>query len=334
MAKTIRDTDYLAVSARIRAMETRLLTDERMEQLLSARTEEEVTRVLQDCGYPALSAMAPDEMDAALSAVRRETLADLGDGVPDAGYLDVFKLQYDYHNVKAILKANAMGTDPASMLTELGRVPAEELREAIRTGEYGALPPMLAAAVAEAREVLDTTRDPQLCDVLLDRWSFREELAAAEDAGSEFLTGYVRTRIDSANLRSLVRTLRMGKDADFLRGVLVEGGELSVDALTAVAADRGRGLAELYAPTALGKAAEAGAAALQGGPLTEFEKLCDEAVNGYLAGAQLVPFGEAPLVAYLAARDTEITNLRILLLGRRAGLAPEVIRSRLRRSAG
>ena len=50
MAKTIRDTDYLAVSARIRAMENRLLTDERMEQLLSARTEEEVTRVLQDCG--------------------------------------------------------------------------------------------------------------------------------------------------------------------------------------------------------------------------------------------------------------------------------------------
>ena len=334
MAKTIRDTDYLAVSARIRAMENRLLTDERMEQLLSARTEEEVTRVLQDCGYPALSAMAPDEMDAALSAVRRETLEDLGDGVPDAGYLDVFKLQYDYHNAKAILKAAAMGTDPASMLTELGRVPAEELREAVRTGEYGALPPMLAAAVAEARDVLDTTRDPQLCDVLLDRWSFREELAAAEDAGSEFLTGYVRTRIDSANLRSLVRTLRMGKDADFLRGVLVEGGELSTDAVAAVAADRGRGLAELYAPTALGKAAEAGAEALRGGPLTEFEKLCDEAVDGYLAGAQLIPFGEAPLVAYLAARDTEITNLRILLLGRRAGLAPEVIRSRLRRSAG
>ena len=128
MAKTIRDTDYLAVSARIRAMETRLLTVERMEQLLSARTEEEVTRVLQDCGYPALSAMAPDEMDAALAAVRRETLKDLSGGVPDVGYLDVFKLQYDYHNAKAILKAGAMGTDPASMLTELGRVPAEELR--------------------------------------------------------------------------------------------------------------------------------------------------------------------------------------------------------------
>ena len=35
--------------------------------------------------------------------------------------------------------------------------------------------------------------------------------------------------------------------------------------------------------------------------------------------------------AYLAARETEYTNIRILLMGRAAGLSPEIIRSRLRR---
>lgn len=39
-------------------------------------------------------------------------------------------------------------------------------------------------------------------------------------------------------------------------------------------------------------------------------------MGDYLAGAQSVPFGEAPLVSYLAARETEYTNLRILLMGR------------------
>ena len=34
----------------------------------------------------------------------------------------------------------------------------------------------------------------------------------------------------------------------------------------------------------------------------------------------------------LAAREAEYTNLRILLLGRGAGLSPELIRARLRRS--
>ena len=54
MARTIKDTDYLAVSARIRAMETTLLSPERMEQILSAQTDEDVEKVLRDCGYPEL----------------------------------------------------------------------------------------------------------------------------------------------------------------------------------------------------------------------------------------------------------------------------------------
>jgi len=57
---------------------------------------------LQECGYPALDADHPEEMDAALSAVREETLADLADSAPDPRYIDIFKLKYDYHNVKAL----------------------------------------------------------------------------------------------------------------------------------------------------------------------------------------------------------------------------------------
>ena len=78
MAK-IKDTDYLAISARIRAMETTLLTAERMERLLEARSGEEVSKLLQECGYPELDAARPEAMDAALSQARETLLADLGD---------------------------------------------------------------------------------------------------------------------------------------------------------------------------------------------------------------------------------------------------------------
>ena len=330
MPKRIKDTDYLVISARIKAMETGLLTADRMEQLLAAHSDEEVSRILQECGYPAFSAGNQSEMDAALSAAREEVLTDLGDSAPDPRYLDVFKLKYDYHNAKAILKAQAMGTDPDSMLMDMGRVPAQELKQAIREGDDSELPSLLAEAVAEAKEVLETTRDPQLSDIVLDRWFYRDEMAVAEATGSAFLRGYVQSQIDAANLRALVRTLRMGKNADFLKGVLFAGGKISEDAVLAAAS--GGGLTELYGSTDLSAAAEAGAEALSGGPLTEFEKLCDDAVSEYLAGAQMVPFGEAPLVGYLAARETEHTNLRILLMGRKAGLPPEVIRARLRQN--
>lgn len=105
----IKDTDYLAISARVRAMETTLLTEARMDRLLEARSDEEVSKLLQECGYPALDAARPEEMDAALSQAREELLADLSDSAPDPRYIDIFKLKYDYHNTKAILKAAAVG---------------------------------------------------------------------------------------------------------------------------------------------------------------------------------------------------------------------------------
>ena len=332
MAKKIKDTDYLAISARVKAMETTLLTWERMMQILDARTEAEALKMVQESGYPDLTATDPEALDRVLSAAREEMLSDLTDGAPDPRYIELFKIKYDYHNVKAILKAKAMDVSPDRMLMDMGRVSLADLREAMNAGGLDALPAMLATATEEAKSVLETTRDPQLSDIVLDRWFYRDLAAVAEETGSEFLDGYVKVQIDAANLRVLVRTIRMGKSKAFLQNILFEGGDVAADQLLQVVAAGGAGLVELYAGGRFEEAAAAGAATLQGGALTEFEKLCDDAVNDYLAGAQFVPFGEAPLVAYLAARETEFTNLRILLIGRSTGLASEVIRGRLRRS--
>ena len=333
MAKKIKDTDYLAISARVKAMETTLLTWERMMQILDARTEAEALKMVQESGYPDLTATDPEALDRVLSAAREEMLSDLTDGAPDPRYIELFKIKYDYHNVKVILKAKVMDVSPDRMLMDMGRVSLADLREAMNAGGLDALPAMLATATEEAKSVLETTRDPQLSDIVLDRWFYRDLAAVAEETGSEFLDGYVKVQIDAANLRVLVRTIRMGKSKAFLQNILFEGGDVAADQLLQVFAAGGAGLVELYAGGRFGEAAAAGAAALQGGALTEFERLCDDAVNDYLAGAQFVPFGEAPLVAYLAARETEFTNLRILLIGRSTGLASEVIRGRLRRSS-
>ena len=332
MRKKIKDTDYLAISSRIKAMENGLLTRERMEQVLDARTDEEAVKLLQESGYPDLHATDPEALDKVLSATREAILEDLADSAPDPRYIDVFKLKYDYHNIKSVLKADAMGVSPDRMLMDMGRIPAAELKEAVQSGDVENLPPLLASAVQEAREVLETTRDPQLSDIVLDRWCYQDMDAVAETTGSAFLHGYVKTQIDAANLRALVRTIRMGKNETFLAGILFEGGDVSTDAILKVSAAKGTGLKDLYHTTPFRAAADCGAELLQGGALTEFEKLCDDAVGDYLAGAQFIPFGEAPLVGYLAARETEYTNLRILLMGRTTGLPADVIRARLRES--
>ena len=332
MANTMkfRDTDYLGVSAYVRALENSLLTQEQFEQLITAKSYDEEVKLLQSFGYGELEPKHPEAIDADLTLVRAEALEELGAALPDPGVLDVFRIKYDYHNIKAMLKAEVMNVSPGAMLADLGRISVEDLFIAQRDNDGSNLPGRLSSAVYVGREVLSKTRDPQLMDVAVDKWYFRDLRETAEGTGSAFLVGYVRLLIDAANLRTLVRTLRMGKDEAFLRGVLFKGGEIAPEELLRVSAGRGVGLAELFAPTLLAEAAEEGAKLLHGGALTTFEKLCDDAQTAYLERARLIPFGEEPVLAYLAARETEYTNLRIVLMGRMAGVPAEVIRERLR----
>ena len=53
----IRDTDDLTISARVRAMENRLVTRERMERMVEARSDDEAVKVLAECGYEELPAL-------------------------------------------------------------------------------------------------------------------------------------------------------------------------------------------------------------------------------------------------------------------------------------
>ena len=158
-----------------------------------------------------------------------------------------------------------------------------------------------------------------------------EMLRAAEAARSQFLLGYVRLSIDSANLRSAVRSARMGKGADFLRRALIPGGNVSLDSITAAVTGRGE-LTQVFSHTYLEAAAASGAEAVKGGALTDFERLCDNALTAYLTQGKRVAFGEHPLIGYLYAKENELTTIRIILTGRLAGLDSDTIRERLRES--
>lgn len=328
----IKDTDYLFLSTRVRTLERNMLTRDRMERMLEARSDEDAIRVLGECGYPEpTDAITMDVVSEMLAAERNQVFADLYAYAPDPALIDVFRVKYDYNNAKVLLKSQAVGTNAEYLLVDLGRVPIRVLTEALHTGEMQDLPPMLQLACQQARETLSATRNPQQADFVMDRIYFDDMTQLAAATGSTFLAGYVRINVDVANLRSIVRTLRLGKSVEFLEGVLFSGGNTDRRSILA-AISAGTALEDLFQLSALAEAAHAGTAAMHGESLTQFERACDNAIVAYLKTAKYVPFGDAPVVAYLAAKDLELTAIRILMAGRLAGLSTEAIQERLRDS--
>ncbi len=325
-----KDTDYLAISTRIHAMENRMLTRERMDRMIDARDEGEVLKVLTECGYGGTEGLsAGQNLDQVLAQARSAVFGEIRGAVPDPRVADVFQMKYDYHNAKTLVKGEAMGVKSDRLLLGGGRYDPEELSDGFQKDSLSWTSPRFQRAVQEAREILRETRDPQRSDVALDRACFEEMSQLAKDCGSPYLEGYVRLSVDAANLRTAVRVARMEKGSDFLLQVLLPGGSVSEKA---IAAARGEELGTLFQTGPLDKAAQLGGKIGRpaGGTLTAFERECDNAVTQYVADAKRIPFGEETVIAYLYAKEMEFTAVRTILAGRRAGLEGSQIRERLR----
>ena len=324
----MKDTDYLTISARVRVWETRLLTAERRERMIDARTPDEALKVLTECGYPEPESAALPAVDRALTRGRLALFDELKKAVPEPGLVEVFQIKYDTHNAKVLLKAAAMGEDPARLLMEGGRYDPHTLAQALADRDTEKLSPVFLDAYEQAKAVLADTGDPQRADLILDAACYAEMSIAAQKTGSGFLKGYVRLSVDAANLRSLVRCLRAGADQELKKAALLPGGDLPAAALLEI---KGEDLPAKYKNTPLEKAALLGAETARPGEgsLTEVERACDNALVGYLAQARRIPFGEQPVVGYLCAREAEATTVRTILALRSAGLAGDAIRERL-----
>lgn len=329
--KQKKDIDYIFLSTRVKAMERNLLTKGRIEQMLDAHTNEDAAKVLVECGYPEMTEVTSSELDRILREQQETMMADLSSCAPDKYIIDVFRLRYDYHNAKVLVKAEALSSEADLLLMAGGRYSRQRLADDYRREELLAYSDMFRRGLTRAREVLGSTGDPQLADFILDRAYFEELSSLAKASGNRFLEGYAALCIDAANLRSAVRASRLNKGMNFLEQVLVPGGTVSIRTL---ATARGDELGNLFLTTKLAAAAAEGGekSAPGSGSLTEFERLCDNAIMNYLSDGKRIPFGAEPIVAYLYAREAEATIIRIIMAGRIAGLDRTTIQQRLRQT--
>ena len=324
----VKKEAYLFLSAMLRAREPAMLSREKAERMLDAASFEDCAKLLTDCGYEDMSQMSIKQIEKTLADCRTGMFHELESMLPDTAALDLFRLKYDYHNAKVLIKSEAIQQGNEDLLSDAGRVSAAKIRELYEEDRMSELPSMLASAITEAKKLLDRSSNPQLADFYLDKCYFKEMKKLADDLDSPFAKGYVTILADTTNLRSAVRILRMGKDVGYMQEALVPGGSVSDDRL--LAGVGGEGLAAVFEGGPLAKAAQLGATAINGGSLTAFELACDNAVSNYLADARRRSFGEECVLGYLAGKESELTAIRMILTGRLAGVPSDTIRERLR----
>ncbi len=321
MSRKVRNTDYLCLSAMLRAREARMLGRDKLERMLT-EPYADAARTAADCGYEDMAELDIRGINDCLGRHRAAEIAEVYDMCPDKRVVDVFRLKYEYHNAKVIVKSGGAGGE---LISGSGRSDVEEMRRFYDSGEGAELSPTLSDAIDEAKVTLARTGNPQLADFILDRAYFAELTELAGEIGDGFISEYVKVLIDSANVRIAVRARSIdGGNTAQLANALIPGGTVDADEVRRAMESRDA-LGQLYANTMF-------AEAVQQEGMTAFELAADNAVNAFLADSELVSFGPAAIAGYLAAVENEITAIRIILTGRLMGIDPKLLRERLRES--
>ncbi len=324
------DTDYVYLSTLLKALEKNMFSKEDLTRLVAVRTDEDAVKFLTEKGWNAFDAHDSIALEQEISSQRKALFDLIYRYVPDAGVVDLFRLKYDYHNLKTLIKATAQGLDGKRLLSDAGTIAPTVLIGMYNDKDFSHMHPIMAAAVQEAADLLARTGDPQLSDLLLDGALAAQMLTLAQAAESAFLLGYVRLWIDLGNLRVLTRAALSKKGFDYLQRAIFPGGNVACAQVREITPEL---LRSLFGFGALTAAAETAAEALSGGlALAALDMACDNTLIEYIRASRLIPFGEATVISYLLAFESQLVAVRTVMSGRASGLSEERITERLRMS--
>ena len=326
--------DYLFGSANIRTLENAIIGRERIEKLLNTKTTGEAWSLLSDWGINIVRNSEGNPMrEETLLGILKGAYDRLNELAPDSDALRLWLYPYDCNNLKAAQKAFVRNIDPTSMLFDFGTLPASDIVKMVESGNYERLPANLLESAKTAMDEYAKTKNPQVIDLILDKACWRDMLDAAKASGEEFVIRLVRTRIDLLNTMIALRILRM-KSGEIGKVLFTEafldGGKLTRERMTECMSEGEDALMSLVRYSEYSVFAEK--FLLSDGALSTAEKLADNYWMSLILENRFVPDGLEVMVAFLAAHEYEVKNLRILLSGKEAGIAVATIRERIRDS--
>lgn len=328
----IKETDYLFSTARVRSVEKNMLTRERAQKMIDAKTMEDALRVLDDINYGyGNEVISPTNYEELLTEEHKKTYDFITSIAPELDYFNMFLYPYDYHNLKVIMKSEYLGIEAPDALVDTGSIDLKVLKYSVKERNFSELTENMEHALKEIIETFPKTNDPQIIDIIFDKYCYDEMLKAAKHTKSDFIINYVKMQIDAINIKTYVRLKKMNKSWDFFTKVFLQGGNISQQVFIKNYDEPFEKVGDQLSTYDFKEEFLEGVEALkETGKFTTLEKLLDNKLVQHIKNAKYIPYGIEPLAGYLMAKDNEIKIARIILAGKLAGISPELLRERLR----
>ncbi len=329
------DTRYAYSVGKIRALESKMLTESQIERMLEALTIQDALRELEETEYAEglTDIKSEDDMENILNYQLSKVYELIVNLSRDPQITNLFLISNDIDNLKIFLKAKLIKKEAKTATFNRGLFTTEAIKKMVEENNYKELPRIIAEAAESVHEDFEKDPDPQIVDILLDKTKYDYFFRVLALHENSFLEKLLRIKIDLANIKTFVRLRIRDKDKNVLQKLLISGGSLSKEIFSGLFENSLDNLIAKLQFTDYGKVVKEAIEQYQKkNRLTDLEKIFDDYLLSFIKQAKHVVFGIEPLIGYLFAKEYEIKNIRTIILTKLNRIPIEITRERLSQS--
>ncbi len=323
------NSSYPYASARVKAMEPRLITQDKLGRIIESKDIEGAMHALVEMGYgqPAPAGASFEQLIQNELRWADELLAAIS---PSDVFTRIMRAPNDYHNLKVLIKLFMQSKDFESAQLIPGNIGTEVLKRAISDNNYYDLPETMKEALRAIDKQFAVASDVSIIGVTLDAAYSIEVSALVREMDDALVSTYFTAYFDISNIISFMRTRAFYSKESFEKAYLTGG---SIDRRTFLEAF------ELSDDNALAAVARGDYARILAGGIDDYhktkslytmEKAKDDYLLFLLKEQRHDMFGIGPLMCYYIAKQREAEAVRAVMTAKQGGVDQEVALRRLK----
>ncbi|WP_101773577.1 V-type ATP synthase subunit C [Peptostreptococcus faecalis] len=324
--------DYAQGVVLARVYEKRLLDRSKLDRMIDSKNVDEAFKILLDSEYIKSSEGVESVKDYEL-LLKNETARFFKLGhemLIDQRVLEILSLKYDYHNLKAIVKGKVSEEDTSNLFIYTSENDPKKIKLQYESGSFIDIKEEFLEALKNAEKKYVETQDPQVIDIEMDVAYYKHFKKISDLLEVDLFDEYVSASIDFFNVTSMLRSIKMGKNINFLNDILVEGGNISIAKLISISREDFEKIAASLKSEKIGSSLlECVDEYNKTGSFSIIDSVKDTYLSNLNSDSKFISFGPEPIFAYLAAKEKEISLVRLILVGKLNNIPSSKIRERM-----
>ncbi|WP_044035483.1 V-type ATP synthase subunit C [Candidatus Arthromitus sp. SFB-rat-Yit] len=323
---------YLDVMPKIRVYEKKLIDNLIIDRMLSTNNMNELFRMLSETNYSKNTSEVIDHLnyEKILMKELKNLFNEMSYILSNSNLIDVFTLKYFYNNLKVMLKSKFLNINLSNLIFEFNSINNLGIYEALYNDNYRYLNERIKNIIKFLVNDFDHNRDITNIDIMLDKFMFEDLKQKVYEIGDNFLINYADKLIDIFNIKTIFRIKKLKLDKKILGSVVCVPGSIDLEKIKLLFLESNDNLLIRFSDIEIYKYIKNGIEKfINDDDVGLLEIELDNYLMNFLKNQKIYTSGLSPIIGYINAKETEIRNVRLIIMGKINNIPSETIKGRL-----